>query len=341
MDKQRLAAILARIPDLTILVVGDYFLDQYLVIEHALQETSLETGLAAHQVVGIRSSPGAAGNVAANVRSLGAGVIALSVIGNDGRGYDLTQALQQRGIDTLPLVRSHDRFTPTYTKPMLREPDGAERELNRLDIKNRAPLPRSLEEAVIAHLRALVTGVQAVIIADQVQEPECGVITTRVRDELCALAHTNPAVVFAADSRERIGLYHGVALKPNEREAAQALHAGHNGELREDDVLACGQALWQRSGKPVFLTRGEKGITTFDGAGPKHTPAWPVCGAIDTVGAGDATLAALVAALAAGATTSEAARIATLTSAITIKQIGVTGTATRAQISDLYASAPQ
>ena len=39
-------------PGLTVLVVGDFFLDKYLIIEHALAETSLETGLEAHQVVG-------------------------------------------------------------------------------------------------------------------------------------------------------------------------------------------------------------------------------------------------------------------------------------------------
>ena len=62
------------------------------------------------------------------------------------------------------------------------------------------------------------------IIADQVPEPNCGVITERVRDELCALARAYPTVVFAADSRERIGLFEDVMLKPNEREATRAIH---------------------------------------------------------------------------------------------------------------------
>ena len=90
------------------------------------------------------------------------------------------------------LVIRSDRFTPTYTKPMLREPDGSARELNRLDIKNRTPLPADAEDQLIARLRGLLPRVHGVIIADQVQEADCGVITERVRDELAALAQAYP-----------------------------------------------------------------------------------------------------------------------------------------------------
>ena len=59
----RLEAILTRIPTLTIGVVGDLFLDRYLDLDDALTEPSIETGLAAYQVIGVRSQPGAAGTV--------------------------------------------------------------------------------------------------------------------------------------------------------------------------------------------------------------------------------------------------------------------------------------
>ena len=46
-----LKRILERLPDLTIGVLGDLFLDRYLEIDAALTEPSLETGLDAYQVV--------------------------------------------------------------------------------------------------------------------------------------------------------------------------------------------------------------------------------------------------------------------------------------------------
>src|SRR5438874_3661096 len=90
-----LRQVLERIPSLTVGVLGDLFLDRYLEIDAALTEPSLETGLDAYQVVGVRPSPGAAGTVINNLIALGVEQVhALAVIGDDGEGYELRQALQ-------------------------------------------------------------------------------------------------------------------------------------------------------------------------------------------------------------------------------------------------------
>jgi rfaE bifunctional protein kinase chain/domain len=332
MNQGRLNTLLSTFPNRTILVIGDFFLDKYLTIEHALAELSLETGLEAHQVVNVRCSPGAAGTVTNNLRALGVGVVALGVIGDDGEGFELLKGLDATGVDVDALVIRSDRFTPTYTKPMLRERDGSAHELNRLDIKNRAPLPREAEDKLIAALRGLLPRVHGVIIADQVPEPNCGVITERVRDELCALARAYPTVVFAADSRDRIGLFEDVMLKPNEREATRAIHGPTAQALDRAGVLACGEALYRKAGQPVFLTLGADGLVAFHQDGPTQIPAVQVPAPIDIVGAGDATLAGIVSGLCSGATVPEAGEIGCLAASVTIRQIGTTGTASRDQI---------
>ena len=152
MDQERLQTILAGFAETRVLVIGDYFLDKYLDIDRRLAEISLETGLEAHQVVRVRTSPGAAGTVVSNLRALRVGVIALGVIGDDGEGYELLRGLTERGVDTSALLQSSALYTPTYTKPMMHEADGLVHELSRLDIKNRVALPRDLEDAIIARL---------------------------------------------------------------------------------------------------------------------------------------------------------------------------------------------
>jgi len=335
MISTRLNTILSAFPSRAVLVVGDFFLDKYLDIEHSLAEISLETGLEAHQVVNVRCSPGAAGTVTNNLRAMGVNVIAASVIGDDGEGFELLKRLDAAGIDVDALVIRSDRFTPTYTKPMLRERDGAMHELNRLDIKNRAKLPESAEDKLIAALRGLLPRVHGVIIADQVPETDCGVITERVREELCSLARAYPTVVFAADSRERIGLFEDVILKPNEREATRAIHGPEAAALDRAGVLACGEALYRKAGQPVFLTLGGDGLVAFHQDGPTAIPAAKVSGPIDIVGAGDATMAGIVSALCSGATVPEAGEIGCLAAGVTIQQIGTTGTASREQIARL------
>lgn len=332
MNEERLDAILARFPTITILVVGDFFLDKYLVIDRRLSELSLETGLEAYQIVEIRCSPGAAGTVISNLRALDVNVVALGVIGDDGEGYELERGLVERGVEIEPLLVRPDRFTLTYTKPIVREPDGREREIQRLDIKNRIPLPKEVEEEVIAHLRALVPKVNGVVIADQVQERNCGVITDRVRGEIAALAGVYPSKVFAADSREQIGLFRDVIIKPNRREAILAMRPGWKSEFTLEVARECSAELFHRNQKPVFLTAGSHGIFLFTEKGYQHIPAVPVEGEIDIVGAGDSVTAGVVSALCSGAEPQEAALLGNLVASVTIQQIGTTGTASRRQV---------
>jgi rfaE bifunctional protein kinase chain/domain len=340
MDITRFDQLLAKFPALHVAVVGDFFLDKYLDIDPALTEISLETGLEAYQVVRVRCNPGAAGTVVSNLRAMEVQVSAVGVIGPDGEGFDLRQGLRRQGVNIDALIESPERFTPTYTKPMMLATGAGvgTRELNRLDIKNRRPLPDTLTAAVIAQLEQLVPLVDGVIIADQVQERNCGVITDRVRAALARLAAAYPAKIFAVDSRVRIGEFEQVIIKPNLREAQAAVESEIRGE-GEDKLAAaraCGQRLWARNQKPVFITLAEQGILAVSTAGIEHIPGIPVTGEIDIVGAGDSVMAGLVSALGAGATAPEAALIGNLAASITIQQIGVTGTASREQLRERF-----
>jgi rfaE bifunctional protein kinase chain/domain len=336
MEQERLDDLLGRLPAIRVLVVGDFFLDKYLIIDRQLAEVSLETGLEAHQVVEVRTSPGAAGTVASNLRALDVGVVALGIAGDDGHGYELRQGLTARGVDIEPLLQRPDRFTPTYTKPMLREAGGREHELQRLDIKNRAPLPEAVEQILIARLRQVVPSVHGVAIADQVQELNCGVITDRVRDEIAALARAHPKRVFVADSRERIGLFREVVVKPNWREASQAVDVAVEDQADLSCAEACAAELYRRTRRPVFITLGAEGILVCKDETCRRVPAVPVTGPLDVVGAGDSVMAGIIAALCAGAEPEEAALVGNLVASITIQQIGTTGTASRRQVAERF-----
>lgn len=325
---QRLDFILARIPRLTVGVLGDLFLDRYLEIDAALTEPSIETGLDAYQVTRVRSSPGAAGTVINNLVALGVGrVVPISVSGADGEGYELRQALERLGsVDVGHVLVSAERRTPTYTKPMLHEAGQPPRELNRLDIKNRHALPAALEDQVVAALAQAWPGLDALLVMDQVSEADCGVVTRRVRERLAAHAAADAGKFVLADSREHIGLFRHVSIKPNRHECGLAL-AGR-------DVPCPPSALAVQVGRPVFCTDGPNGILVArpDGAPATLVPAYPVRGPIDIVGAGDSTSAAIGCASAAGATLTEAAAFGNLVASITIQQLGATGTATPDQV---------
>ncbi|MCD6308985.1 MAG: carbohydrate kinase, partial [Candidatus Latescibacteria bacterium] len=118
MTPGRLDELIERFGRLRICILGDFFLDEYLEIDAALAEPSLETGRTAHQVVRVRTSPGAAGTVVSNLAALGAGAMhALGYTGDDGAGYDLARGLGNLGCSTDRLFRVGGRVTPSYLKP--------------------------------------------------------------------------------------------------------------------------------------------------------------------------------------------------------------------------------
>src|SRR5262245_59952190 len=169
--------LLARIPTLTIGVVGDLFLDRYLDLDASLTEPSIETGLDAYQVVRVRSYPGAAGTVINNLAALGVGKIRpVAVIGDDGEGYELRQALAALpAVEASAILTWPGRRTPTYTKPMLHELGRPPRELNRLDIHNRASMPDAAQQRLLELVTEAWRGLDGLVVLDQVSLPECGV----------------------------------------------------------------------------------------------------------------------------------------------------------------------
>jgi len=340
---QRMNALLDGFAQVSVAVVGDFFLDYYLVLDAALTEISLETGLEAYQVVAKRPSPGAAGTVTNNLTALELGkVYAVGFVGSDGEGYELRRGLAQTGVDTTYLLERDDQFTPTYTKPMLRDATGTERELNRLDTKNRQSTPADIEDAIIAQLRASLPHVQAVIVADQVQERNLGAITDRVREAVRELAQANPDVFFFADSRANIGLFRDVMVKPNGFEAARACgYEGAEQELTARDALDYGSELTRRNARPVFVTAGAEGVIVFQEGAATRVPGIAVPPPVDIVGAGDSCTAGIVSALCAGASPTQAAAVGNCVASITVQQIGTTGTASREQVAQRFAENAQ
>ncbi len=329
----RLRELLDGFAEVSLAIVGGMFLDRYLIIDPALTEPSLETGLDAWQVVAKRPQPGCAGTVTNNLSALGVGeMLAISVIGDDGEGYELRQGLQATRVDTGRMIVRPELMTPTYTKPMVREADGSERELNRLDLRNREPTSPEVEDAVIAELRAVVPLVDGVIVADQEDLPDRGAITPRVVDELERLAGQHRDTIFWADSRGDIGRFRGLITKPNNFEACRAAGLQVDREPGLGDAVEAGRRLFERNCRPVIVTVGARGMVICDEDGATHVPAVRVEGPIDIVGAGDSTTAGMVSALCAGATLVEAALIGNLVASITIQQLGTTGAARPEQV---------
>jgi rfaE bifunctional protein kinase chain/domain len=336
----RFQAITAEYAKLRLAVVGDFCLDRYLEIDPTKQEISIETNLPVHNVVNIRSQPGAAGTILNNLVALGIGeIFPVGFAGEDGEGMELSRALRSKaGVNMAHFFYTGQRRTFTYTKPLVLQPAKPPVELNRLDCKNWTPTPATVEGRLLDGLDKLAPDVHGFILLDQVDLPETGVITKRVLQAIEAMIRRHPHLLVLADSRRGLRGYPPVTWKMNAAELATLMNAAKELSLNEAKHHAASLARRQR--RNVFVTLAERGIV---GASPEgeveHAAALPVHGEIDIVGAGDAVTANLTAALAAGATVREAIEIANAAASIVIHQLGTTGTASILQLQEVVPSA--
>ena len=338
MDERRLKTVLDGFRERKILVVGDFYLDAYWIVDKTKSTLSLETAWHTNPVVAQRYSPGAAGTVTNNLAALEVGEIyTLGVIGEDGFGSTLLERLETNGCITDFMITAPDRVTPTYLKPIHRGYEGIETEGPRFDIENQSMMRSEVEDRVIRALRQCVLQVEGVIVGDQMSQDNWGVVTDRVRAEICRLAVEFPDKLFFVDSRTRIGKYRHVTIKPNRFEAKRAVDPDWTGgEADIEEAKRCGQILTVRTEKPLFITVGPEGILVFHDGQVEHVPGIPLETETDPVGAGDSVSAAIVATLCGGFSHLEAAQVGNLVASVTVTKVGTTGTASHAEVIDRF-----
>ena len=335
MTPERFTQLSERYATLRVAVVGDFCLDRYLDIDPAKGETSIETGLPVHNVTGVRSQPGAAGTILGNLVALGAGtVLPVGFCGEDGEGWELLRALRNTPRVKLDgFIQTAGRRTFSYTKPLIHEPGQTPRELSRLDLKNWTPTPTGVQEQLLAVLRDIARNADAMIVMDQVDIPETGVITARICEAVGDISRERPTLPVLADCRRGLRGWPACIWKMNARELSLLWGVP---ESDDEAMRAAAGQLALNNRRAVFVTMAGDGILGADESGATaHVPTFPIRGPIDIVGAGDSVSANLTMALAAGASIFEAMEIAMAAASIVIHQIGTTGTATLPEIGNL------
>ena len=310
-------------------VVGDFCADIYWDVDMTKSELSLETPNFAHPVTGERIYPGAAGNVAVNLMTLGVKKLSCcGVVGEDWRAGILKKALSDKSIDVSGFISDECRFTSAYCKPILHVISGVTYEDSRIDFENFAELTRATEDKLLGWLDANRGEFDVLCVCDQLRY---GVITAKIREKLSELAKNGLTVI--ADSRYRAGLYRDIILKPNEKECHLAVH-GQNPEkaVAPGQAYADADELSRRTGCKILLTLGENGSAFIGGDELIRCEAVKVSGTIDVCGAGDAYFGAFAAMTAGGADVLEAMEAGSRSAASAVKKLGVTGNPTRAEI---------
>lgn len=301
-----------------ILILGDLILDEYV-----LGDVSRISPEAPIPVLDVRREDhkiGGAGNVAANVVSMGGRAGVLGVIGQDRAGEGLVGLLKSVGIDTSPVIVAKDRRTTIKSRHM-----AGPQQLVRVDREDRGPLSRESEMSAIEYVRANVNLYDLIIISDYGK----GVLTKELVHATIEAARARKVRVLVDPKGSDYSRYRGASIvTPNRGEAELATGCSIRntaaGTPRIEDLVQAGEKLLNDCDlEAAIITLGKDGVFFFTKKDrvPVMIPT-QARQVYDVTGAGDTVIAHLGLHLASGAPIEDAVRLANAAAGIVVAKLG-------------------
>lgn len=301
------------------LLVGDLILDRYIYGD--AERISPEAPVPVLRAVERFDRVGGAANVASCLRALGVEVICCGVTGDDSAAGELAALLADLGVDARGLLRSASRPTTTKTRLVGLAQHRHRQQLLRLDDEKSDPLEAEEAEQLAARACQSVADVDVICIEDY----DKGVVSADLVAAVVAEARTQgkPVLIDPARLSDYRRYSGATVLTPNRGELFEAAGRppGANGDLA---------AIAERAAALLAEVRAEALVVTLDRDGAilvrgrddwSHIPTRPRS-VYDNTGAGDAVLAMLAAAVAAGGDLEQATQLANVAGGLEVEKFG-------------------
>ncbi|MGP6159418.1 MAG: D-glycero-beta-D-manno-heptose-7-phosphate kinase [Vulcanimicrobiaceae bacterium] len=307
-------ALFERMRNKRILVVGDVMLDEW--VWGSVSRISPEAPVPVVAVDNHSFTLGGAGNVANNLRAIGATVSFAGAVGDDAAGQRVLELFDEIEVERSGAIAVSDRPTTRKTRIVAHN-----QQVVRADWESSEPL--LAEDLVRVHEAVVRLAPQhdAVVLSDYAK----GLFARELVE-----AAQGAEVVTADPKPKNLALFAGVTcVAPNAQEAALATGIAIKDEASLDRA---GTALLEKLGcRYVVITRGEKGMALFGAAGERLRIPSVARAVFDVSGAGDTVIAVLTLALAAGAEIGQAVQLANFAAGAVVEKLG-TATASPEEI---------
>jgi D-beta-D-heptose 7-phosphate kinase/D-beta-D-heptose 1-phosphate adenosyltransferase len=339
MDKQKLSRHAKGFQGRRIGVAGDFMLDRY--VWGSATRLSPEAPVPVVDFMNESHVLGGAGNVAANLATLGAIVLPFGVVGEDADGRAIRACLNAQGMSAKGVIAEASRITTVKTRIVAKH-----QQIVRVDREKRDALPKALEETLIRRIKTELRQLDALVISDY----DKGVVTDSLAERVLAECHRRGVPALVKPKTSRLFAYSGATLI-----VCNAKEAGFFATLSledDDSVGQAGRALLARFGcSAVVITRGAEGMNVFEESSPQsfHIPAtsreisYSGVGksaadhashgrqVFDVTGAGDTVLSVLALAIAARVPIRDAALLANAGAGVVVGKLG-TSTITQEEL---------
>ena len=314
---KRAAEVFERAAGKRAIVLGDMVVDEHII--GVARRLSREAPLPVIEQQERLLVPGAATNVATNLKGLGCDVVVAGVVGADTMADRLAKRLEQHGIQTDGLLRDPDRVTAVK----LRIWAGGDRQrpqsmIARVDTLDRSEVKQATSDAIASYLETAIPAADALVISDY----EVGAVSASVLDAALPAARQAGLVVTADAHGDLARFRDATLLTPNQPEAEAEL--GREITSTADALATAGELRHSVGVEAVLVTLGAAGMALDAGDAERVFIPAAVAGRVaDPTGAGDTVAATMTAAFLGGAMPIEAAVLASLAARVVVRQLGV------------------
>jgi rfaE bifunctional protein kinase chain/domain len=324
-EGDRLRKIVETFPKITVTVLGDLVADEFVFGEISRVSREAPVLILKHRERTV--VPGGAANAANNLADLGVNVLPVGVVGDDEPGRLLLKYFRHKKIAVSGMLKDKSYTTVTKTRILAGMTHTARQQVVRIDREPQESPSSHLTRELYLASRNYAHASDALLVSDYGYGAATPAIVSTLREK-GKLA----SVPIVLDSRYRMLQYAGVtAATPNEPEVEEALGV-RIGQDWSKLTVAGEKLMAHMKLQSLVITRGRDGMAAFD---QRHKPVdIPIYGSdqvADVTGAGDTVIAAFTAALAAGATTEEAAQLANYAGGIVVMKRG-TATVSRDEL---------
>lgn len=308
-NNQQLQKVVQQFSDQPILVVGDLMLDRY--VWGRVERISPEAPVPVVEVVKETVHLGGAANVAYNLAVLKARPLLVGVVGRDEAGDRLVEELHRQEISSEGIVRDKGRSTTIKTRIIAHN-----QQVCRTDREDKTPLSQGTVDQMRSAYQPLLEQAKGMILSDYGK----GALSAALVVDLIQEARRTKKFLAVDPKAGDFSVYRGASIvTPNKKEAVRASGVEI---VDEASFIQAGEKLLEVTASDYLLiTRGEEGMTLFDGKEHSHIPT-VAREVFDVSGAGDTVIASLTLAVAAGASIRDAAILANHAAGVAVGKLG-------------------
>ncbi len=289
-EPETLVTALAALKNRKVLILGDIMLDRYIF--GSVDRISPEAPVPVVFTTKEQHFLGGAGNVARNIKHIGAEPLLVGVCGQDEEAGLLRQSLQQEDIQAV-LIEDSSRSTTVKTRVMAQS-----QQVVRIDRETVHECEPAKCREVLDAIAAKCDDVSVIIVSDYAKGLITKEVIAGVREIATERGESLPLLV---DPKPKNHLFYSdfFLMTPNASEAARISHCE---ELNHrDQILEAGDSILQQIRcDNLLITLGAKGMVLFNTDGQVQHISAMAQSVFDVTGAGDTVIAMLGASTAAG-----------------------------------------